>query len=171
MKVKLADQSMDIAAPRELVFQMLSAFGKGSLPGAEGESSRVVERDGNVILAEFLSVSGNRTYRTLENVVLYPPERITFEHVEGPLPFSEEEFTLAEREAGTRLAYVGKIECKISWMPGMGWLIALLYARPKYNSVIRNHMKRLKSAAEARALRSHVFRRPQQAQNRDVDRG
>jgi len=32
--VSLADQSPYIDAPRELVFQMLSAIGKGSLPGA-----------------------------------------------------------------------------------------------------------------------------------------
>ena len=84
MKVKLAKQKVQIDAPRELVFQTLSAFGKGSLPGSEGESSRVVERDGNNIVAEFVSVSGKRTYRTLENVVLYPPERITFSHLQGP---------------------------------------------------------------------------------------
>jgi hypothetical protein len=43
----------------------------------------------------------------------------------------------------------------------MGWLAALLYVRPKYNAVIRAHMKRLKDGAEARAVRSHVFRRAQ----------
>ena len=44
-------------------------------------------------------------------------------------------------------------------MPGIGWLIATLYVRRKYNSVIRLHMDALKQAAEARAARSHVFRR------------
>ena len=143
MKVQLAKQKVRIAAPRELVFQMLSAIGKGNLPGAEGESSSVVERDGDNIVAEFVTVSGKRTYRTLENVVLYPPERITYSHLQGPLTSSDEEFLLQEVEGGTELSYHGEIECKLRWMPGMGWLAALLYARPKYNTVIRAHMKRL----------------------------
>ena len=161
IKVKLTEQKVQIDAPRELVFQMLSAFGKGSLPGAEGESSRVVELDGNNIVAEFVSVSGKRTYRTLETVVLYPPERITFRHLQGPLTSSDEEFLLNEVEDGTALSYQGETECKLRWMPGMGWLAALLYVRPKCNAVIRAHMKRLKAGAEARAARSHVFRRAQ----------
>ena len=161
MKVKLAEQKVRIDAPREMVFQMLSAIGKGSLPGAEGESSKVVERNGDNIVAEFVSVSGKRTYRTLEKVVLYPPNRITYSHLQGPLTSSDEEFLLEDVEDGTELSYQGEIECKLRWMPGMGWLAALLYARPKYNEVIRAHMKRLKTGAEARAARSHVFRRAQ----------
>ena len=36
MKVKLTDLKVPIKAPRELVFQMLSAIGKGTLPGPKG---------------------------------------------------------------------------------------------------------------------------------------
>ena len=158
MKVKLKDQAVLIDAPRELVFQMLSAIGKGSLPGGS-EYSRVIERDGNEIIAEFITPSGSRVYRTVERVVLYPPERITYFHLEGPLSFSEEAFTLEETDTGARLNYWGVIEFKAPFLPGVGWLIALAYARPKYNSIIRDHMSRLKTAAEARAARSHVFPR------------
>ena len=159
MKVKLSDQEVLIQAPRLLVFQMLSALGKGSLPGGGGESSRVLERDGDTIIAEFLTPSGNRTYRTVEDVRLYSPERITFRHLEGPLSYSEEEFLLDEVEEGTVLSYHGDIECRMHWLPGIGWLVARLYVKPKYDSVIRDHMDSLKAAAEARAARSHVFRR------------
>ena len=158
MKVKLAEPTAHFKAPRPLVFQMLSAIGKGTLPGAQGESSKVLERDGDTIIAEFMTPSGKRTYRTVEEVQLYPPERITFRHLEGPLVFSEEEFNLTEQDAGTELRYKGKMECRVPWMPGIGWLIAMLYVRPKYNKVIREHMKDLKVAAEARAARSHLFR-------------
>ena len=159
MKVKLAAQKVAIDAPRELVFQMLSSIGKGSLPGAQGESSKVLERDGDTIVAEFYTPSGNRIYRTVERVRLYPPERITFAHLEGPLTFSEEEFNLVKQDEGTELQYNGEIGYKIRGLPGVGWLIALLYVKPKYDTVIRKHMRALKSAAEARAARSHVFRR------------
>ena len=70
MKVSLKTQEIFIDAPRELVFQMLSAIGKGSLPGGN-DSSRVIERNGNEIIAEFLTPSGSRVYRTVERVVLY----------------------------------------------------------------------------------------------------
>ena len=159
MKVKLADRKVTIDAPRELVFQMLSAIGKGRLPGAEGESSRVLERDGNTIIAEFMTPSGKSIYRTVERVQLYPPERITFCHLEGPLTYSDEAFDLIEQDGGTELRYCGEIECRVPFLPGMGWLTALTYVRHKYNSVIRNHMDSIKMAAEARAARSHVFKR------------
>ena len=45
------------------------------------------------------------------------------------------------------------------WLPGIGWFIARYYVRPNYDRVIRHHMERLKIAAQARAARSHVFRR------------
>ena len=159
MKVKLSDNEVFINAPRELVFQMLSAIGRGSLPGNQGESSRVLERDGDRIVAEFLTTSGKRTYRTVEDVRLYPPDRITFRHLESPLSYSEEEFLLKEVEGGTALSYRGDIECRMHWLPGVGWLVAWIYVKRKYDSVIRDHMDRLKAAAEARAARSHVFRR------------
>ena len=161
MKVKLADQSTLINAQREMVFQMLSAIGKGSrLPGAQGESSRVLEREGDTLIAEFLTTSGKHTYRTVERLQLYPPERMTYLHLEGPLHFAEEEFTLTERDAGTELQYNGRIEYRFRWMPGVGWLIATFYAKRIYDTIIRDHMEKIKAAAESRAARSHEFRRP-----------
>lgn len=158
MKVSLKTQEIFIDAPRELVFQMLSAIGKGSLPGGN-DSSRIIERNENEIIAEFLTPSGSRVYRTVERVVLYPPERITYEHLEGPLSFSEEEFALDETGDGCKLSYWGVIECNAPFLPGVGWLIAWAYARPRYNAVIHDHMAKLKAASEARGARSHVFPR------------
>lgn len=159
MKVQLARQHMIIDAPRPLVFQMLSAFGRGHLPGDEGESSRVLERNGDLLTVEFFTLEGKRRYRTVEEVVLFPPERITFRHLEGPLHHSSEEFRLEEVADGTALSYRGDIRCRMPWLPGMGWFIARFYVRPKYDRVIRQHMERLKIAAQTRAARSHVFRR------------
>lgn len=159
MRVTLADQRTHIIAPRPLVFQMLSAFGKGHLPGDEGESSTVLEREGDDLLVEFITQEGKRRYRTLEEVKLFPPERITFRHLESPLYHSAEEFHLVEALDGTELSYRGDIQCRIPWAPGIDWLIALFYVRPKYNRIIKKHLARLKEAAEARAARSHVFRR------------
>ena len=145
--------------PRPMIFRRLGAFGRGHLPGDEGESAKVLERDGDRLTVEFFTMDGKRRYRTVEEVMLFPPERITFRHLEGPLHHSSEEFLLEEVAGGTRLSYRGDIQCRMAWMPDMGWLVARFYVKPKYDRVIRQHMERLKIAAQARAARSHVFRR------------
>ena len=55
-----------------------------------------MEREGGRLLVEFVSRDGRRLYRTLEEVMLYPEERITFRHLEGPLKHASEEFQLSE---------------------------------------------------------------------------
>ena len=159
--MKLKDQRQFINAPRELVFQMLAAMGKGQLPGADGESAQVLSRDGDCLTVKFMTRTGKRVVSTVEEVQLYPPERITFCHIAGPLDHSEEEFVLTEDGDGTLLEYHGEFRYNF---PVLGWFISRFYIRPKYEAVITEHMARLKEAAEARAARSHVFRRSQRHQ-------
>ena len=159
MKVKLAQQKVTINAPRELVFQLMSAIGKGTLPGGSGERSKVLERDGDTLIAEFFTPSGKKVYRTVEEVRLFSPERITYRHLEGPLAYVQEEFFLDEVEDGTQLTYTAEIGHRVPYLPGIGWLTAIVYIRPKYDALIREHIAQIKAAAEARAARSHVFRR------------
>ena len=138
---------------------MMSAIGSGRLPGSD-ERSKVLQRDGNTLIAEFLTPSGNKTYRTVEEVQLFPPFRITYKHLEGPITYSEEEFLLAEVANGTQLTYTGVIEHRVPFLPGLGWLASVLCIKPKYDAVIRDHMALVKQGAEHRASRSHVFRKP-----------
>ena len=103
MKVKLKDRTLNINASREMVFQMLTAFGKGAVgksdrQDANSESSRILERQGDVITAEFRTRSGRRVYRTVEEVRLDPPRRVGFRHLDGPLSSAEEEFMLSEED-------------------------------------------------------------------------
>lgn len=108
-----------------------------------------MEREGDRLLVEFISRDGGRLYRTLEEVMLYPEERITFRHLEGPLHHASEEFRLIDVPGGTHITYQGQIECRTPFLPGVGWLIAFLYVRPKYGNVVKRHMGMLKKAAEA----------------------
>ncbi|PKB72691.1 MAG: hypothetical protein BZY75_05540 [SAR202 cluster bacterium Io17-Chloro-G7] len=163
MKVKLADQSVIIQAPRPLVFQMFTSFDREipsegtdrqserSRPSETGEGAKVVEREGNRLLVEFTSRYGRKLYRTLEKVRLYPDDRITFQHLKGPLHHATEEFRLEVVPKGTRITYQGRIECRMPFLPGIGWLVALLYVRPKYGSLVQRHMGLLKKAAESLA--------------------
>ena len=164
MKVALATQKLIIDAPLELVFQMMSAIGSGRLPGSN-ERSNVLQREGNTLIAEFFTPSGNKTYRTVEEVRLFPPHRITYRHLEGPITYSEEEFLLAEVAGGTQVTYTGVIEHRVPFLPGLGWLASLLYIKPKYDTIIRDHMALIKQGAGARAARSHVFRRSHPPEN------
>ena len=158
MKAALATQKLIVDAPLELVFQMMSAIGSGRLPGSN-ERSKVLQRDGDTLIAEFFTPSGKKMYRTVEEVRLFPPHRITYRHLEGPTTYSEEEFLLAEVAGGTQITYMGVIEYRVPFLAGLGWLLSLLYIKPKYDSVIREHMALIKKGAEERAARSHVFRR------------
>ena len=84
--------------------------------------------------------------------------RLTFHHLEGPLDNSEESFDLEERGDATLLRYRGEFDYKL---PLLGWLIARLYIKPRYNKAIQTHLHHLKEAAEARAARSHLLKRRQ----------
>ena len=149
MKVKLADQAITIRTPRSKVFQMFSSFGVDKPSAETGESATVMERDGNRLVVEFVSRDGRKLYRTLEEVHLYPEERITFRHLKGPLHHASEEFRLSCVPEGTHITYQGQIECRMPFLPGAGWLMALLYVRPKYGAVVKRHIGMLKESAEA----------------------
>ena len=156
MTVKLKSQSLAIQAPREMVFQMLSATCRGRIPGAPGESARVLREEGNTCIVHFRTKAGKRTVNTVEEVNLYPPERVTFRHIAGPLDYSYEEFLLTEQGQVTEMAYHGEFDYQF---PLLGWFISRLYIKPRYERVIKAHMQRLKEIAEQRASRSHLFPR------------
>ncbi len=156
--IELNPHSVTIDAPRELIFQMLTSFRRGRIAGDDAESSRLVSEDGNAKVVEFSTKAGPFTYTTLEEVTLYPPERIAFKHLKGPLHFSEEEFTFEEmRDGQTLMTHGGSFVWKR--FPFFGWLGGVIYTRPMYHRVIRKHLAIVKEAAEARAARSYVFRR------------
>lgn len=59
---------------------------------------------------------------------------------------------MEEVPEGTRLTYKGQIECRMPFLPGIGWLMAFMYVRPKYESVVKRHVGLLKDAAESQAV-------------------
>lgn len=162
-KVKLTPQRLFIKAHKELVFQMVSAIGKGKMPGSSAISSKVISRDGNVIVAEFVTKAGKRTVTTLEEVTLYPTDRITYRHLQGPIHYVSEEFTFNEVDGDMELAYKGEFDLNI---PILGWFIGRFYVKPMFDRLIKEHMEEIKEAAEARAARSHMYRRPQASPNK-----
>ena len=158
--IELNPHSVVIDAPRELVFQMLTAFRRGRIQGEESETSKLLSEDGNTKTVEFTTKAGPFTYTTVEEVTVYPPDRIVFKHLDGPLHFSEEKFTLEETPDGcTLLTHSGSFIWNC--FPFFGWFGGMIYTRPMFHRVIKRHLAAVKKAAEARAARSHVFRRRQ----------
>ena len=157
MPIQLTKHTILIKAPRELVYQKMSSFGRGKLQGDNAEWSRLVSRDGNSIVAEFKTKSGLFSYITLEQVSLDPPNRITFEHLEGPLQYAHEEFVFVDVEGDTELTHSGEF----IWhrFPVIGWLMGRLYVKPMFERLLKRHMEEIRVGCEARAARSHVFRR------------
>ena len=156
--IVLKSHSVVIDAPRELVFQMLTAFRRGRIQGDDLETSRLISENGDAKIVEFREKVGPFTYTMLEEVTLYPPQRITFNGLEGPLHFSEEEFTLDETADGrTIMTHSGSFILNARAI--FGWLGGVIYVRPMFHSAVRKRLALVKEAAEARAARSHVFRR------------
>ena len=156
--IELRPQCVRIDAPRELVFHMLTAFRRGRVTGDNNESTNLISEDGDTKIVEFTTRAGLFAYTTVERVTLYAPGRIAFKHLDGPLAFSEEEFTLEENaDGGMLLTHSGSFIW--SRLPFFGWFGGIIYTRPMFHRVIRKHFATIKEAAEARAARSHVFRR------------
>ncbi len=154
--IKLKSHSVIIDAPRDLVYQMLTSFRRGRIPGDTAESSKLLSEDGDVKTVEFKTKAGPFTYTTVEEVTLDPPNTIGFRHLKGPLHLAEEEFSLDETDdGGTRLTHSGRIVW--SRFPFFGWFGGMIYTRPMFHRVIVRHLANVKKAAKARAARSHIF--------------
>ena len=157
--IKVKTAVTPIHADRRLVFQVLSAFGSGGMhPG--GASSKVLELGENGrLLVEFRTPAKGlfgrkRVFRTVEWVTLSEPDSIAFEGVEGLFAELHDRFDLEIFDGCTRLRYHSVFAIR-GWV--FGWLVGILYARPKVERFMREHLVEMKATAEARAERSRVF--------------
>ncbi len=157
--VTIGPVSTSIAAPPQLVYQMLSAIGQGD--GRNGERAEVLRRNGDELICDFwtrVSLPGgvDRLVRTRERVMLWPPDRVEYEHLDGPIRGLRESITVApEGGGGTRMTYLGSYESRGI----VDHLRVRLLARPAITRVMQHHFDHVRHRAEARAARSRVFRR------------
>ncbi len=157
MSVTVGPVSVRIAAPPQLVYQMMSAIGQGD--GRDGERAELLDRNGDKLVCDFwtsvsLPVGADRLVRTRERVTLRPPDTVEFEHLDGPVRGLRETITVDhDPDGGTRMSYVGSYEPRGI----LDHLRASLLARPVIRQVIRQHFDDVRQRAEARAARSRVF--------------
>lgn len=117
----LGPQVIDIAAPRKVVFDVISQPYLGRPTRALAGKIQVLEKGSDMVLAaHFTPVRGRLKAQTVETVRFTPPLRIDFRLVRGPVPHVVEEFTLSEQGGGTRLEYRGELGTD-GWGLGQRW--------------------------------------------------
>ena len=76
--------------------------------GDNNESARVICREGDKLVAEFVTKSWIFKYKTVEEVSIEAPNRITFTHLVGPLHYAWEEFVFSDVDGDTELVHNGE---------------------------------------------------------------
>jgi hypothetical protein len=142
---------LEIAAPRELVFEVIGAPYTGRASGG-AEIEVLARREGIAVAAHFTKVNFY-TARTVEVVELDPPARIGFRHLTGPVPHALEGFELEEFDGHTRLRYGGEIGIDFFVL---GRIAARYWVRPQWERTVRGHLADVKRRAEQRADRQRA---------------
>jgi hypothetical protein len=157
----LGPQTLELAAPRELVFDLIAEPYLGRAPRALADKLRVLERGGDMVLAAHFTPLGGRlglVAQTVETVRFTRPERVDFRLVRGPVPYVVEAFVLTEQAGGTgtRLVYSGEIGADL-WRLGQWWseLVA-----GRWEETVAASLAAVKAEAERRAAARSSFRSP-----------
>jgi hypothetical protein len=148
----LGPQVVEMAAPREVVFDVIAEPYLGRAPKALADKLRVLERGSDMVLAAHFTPLGGRlglVAQTVETVRFTRPERVDFRLVRGPVPHVVEAFVLGEQAggAGTQLAYDGEIGADL-WRAGQRW--CALVAR-RWEQTVAASLAAVKVEAERRA--------------------
>ena len=156
----LGPQLVDMAAPREVVFDVIAEPYLGRAPKALADKLRVLDRGSDMVLAAHFTPLGGRlglVAQTVETVRFTRPERVDFRLVRGPVPHVVEAFVLSEQAggAGTRLAYDGEIGADL-WWAGERW--CELVAR-RWEQTVAASLAAVKVEAERRAASVAARRR------------
>ncbi len=137
-----------IAAPREVVFDVIAAPYLRRTPRALGDELEVLERGSDMVVAAHRTPVGRRLVATtVESVRFSPPATVDFRLLRGPVPRVVERFTLHDVEGATRLEYAGELGTD-GWLIGRRW--GELVAK-KWEATVRGSLERIRDEAQRRA--------------------
>lgn len=150
----LDPQAIDIAAPREVVFDILATPYLGRQTRAMADKIHVLERGTDMVLAAHRTPIGRGlAATTVETVRFTHPDRVDFRLVRGPVPEVTEQFLLTDTTIGdqpaTRLDYRGRLGTDL-WRVGAWWGRAV--AR-RWHQAVADTFAAVKPEAERRAHR------------------
>lgn len=144
----LGPMTVSIDAPRELVLEVVSAPYLGSMPSSMRGKLVILERHGNLVVAE------HRTHLrwvgavTVESVLFEPPGRVSFRLLRGPVPHVVEEFVLEQEGAGTRFTYRGELGADL-WV--LGRIYGAKMVKPAWEAAVGRSLAEIKAGAEQRS--------------------
>ena len=145
-----------IAAPRDLVFEVIAAPYLASPPSSVAEKIHVLERSEEMVLAAHRTAIGSgMVATTVETVRFERPAAVHFRLVRGPVPHVVERFELTEDGEDTLFHYEGELGADL-WAVGRWW--GDLVAR-RWDEAVRASVAEITRIAEMRAAR----RRPGRA--------
>jgi hypothetical protein len=147
----LGPQVVEIAAPPELVFDLIAQPYLGRPTRAMADKIRVLERGADMVLAAHRTpIRGRLVATTVETVRFTRPDRVDFRLVRGPVPYVVESFELSSRRDGTRLVYRGELGTDV-WAAGQRWgnVVAA-----RWESVVADSLAAVKAEAERQAAHS-----------------
>jgi len=142
--------ALDIAAPPEVVFDVIAAPYLGRTPRALRGKLEVIERGADLVLAaHFTRIAPGLTVTTVETVRFEPPHRISFRLVKGPVPHVLEHYELRPSPTGTAFEYRGEFGTDL-WALGALW--AAIVA-PSWEQTVQRSLQSVSTEAERRAHR------------------
>lgn len=135
-----------IDAPRELVFEIISAPYTGR--GPSGTGVEVLARNEALVVAAHHTKVHFYVARTVEVVEFEPPARVGFRHLAGPVPYAVEQFSLEVTDGGTQLHYGGEVGIDFFVL---GRVAARHWVAPQWERAVHEHLEEVKERAEQRA--------------------
>jgi hypothetical protein len=142
--------ALDIAAPPEVVFDVIAAPYLGRTPRALRGKLDVLERGADLVLAaHFTRVAPGFTVTTVETVRFEPPHRVSFRLVRGPVPHVLERYELRPSDIGTAFEYRGELGTDL-WALGAAWAAVIA---PSWEQTVATSLEDVRAEAERRARR------------------
>lgn len=143
----LGPRSWDIAAARDVVFDVIAAPYLKKTPRALEDKLQVWERGSDMVLAAHYTPLKCGTTTTVETVRFERPARIDFRVVRGPVPHVVESFVFDVTEEGTRLTWEGELGTDF-WALGAWWGNRVAHA---WDKAVRSSLEAVVAEAERRA--------------------
>jgi hypothetical protein len=142
--------ALDIAAPPEVVFDVIAAPYLGRTPRALRGKLAVIERGADLVLAaHHTRVAPGLTVTTVETVRFERPHRVSFRLVKGPVPHVIERYELRASELGTAFEYRGELGTDL-WALGAIWGAVVA---PSWQRTVATSLDGIRTEAERRARR------------------
>jgi hypothetical protein len=153
----LGPLSIEVAAPRETVFDVIAAPYDVRASRAMQAKVAVLERGSDLVLAaHYTPIRGRLRATTVETVRFSRPDRVDFRLVRGPVPYVVETFWLRDRHEATLLEYEGELGTDL-WQLGARWGDVVA---GRWQAVVQESLAAVKAEAERRVAVGTQERRP-----------